>query len=58
VKIMDEVDPSSKPDAADEDQVLAGSGSVTGGLECPSCGDRFPSKETLREHLPTHKQQL
>jgi len=20
------------------------------GLECPSCGDRFPSKETLEEH--------
>lgn len=21
------------------------------GPECPTCGDRFPSKETLQEHL-------
>lgn len=20
------------------------------GLECPTCGDRFPSRETLEEH--------
>ena len=53
---MDEVDAPGKPDAADEDQVLAGAGAVTSGLECPTCGARFPSKETLEEHLPTHKQ--
>ncbi len=53
---MDDLDAPGKPDAADENQVLAGAGAVTSGLECPTCGDRFPSKETLEEHLPTHKQ--
>ena len=50
---MDEMD---APDEADEDPALAGAGDVMSGLECPTCGDRFPSKETLEEHLPTHKQ--
>jgi hypothetical protein len=53
---MDEVDAPGNPDAADENQALAGAGDVMSGLECPTCGDRFPSKETLEEHLPTHKQ--
>jgi len=52
---MDEIDAPGKPDAADE-EVLAGVGGVTSGLECPTCGDRFPTKEGLEEHLPTHKQ--
>jgi len=47
---------SGKPEPGDEDPVLAGAGSVSGGLECPTCGDRFPSQKTLDEHLPTHKQ--
>ena len=50
------MDESGKPKSADEDAALAGAGGVAGGLECPTCGDRFPSKETLEEHLPTHKQ--
>ena len=53
---MDDLDAPGKPDAADEGQALAGAGGVRSGLECPACGDRFPSKETLEEHLPTHKQ--
>jgi hypothetical protein len=53
---MDDVDAPRKPDAADEEQALAGAGAVASGLECPTCGDRFPSKESLEEHLPTHKQ--
>ena len=53
---MDEVDPLGKPDASEQDKALAGAGGVMSGLECPTCGDRFPSKETLEEHLPTHKQ--
>jgi hypothetical protein len=56
VNAMDEVDAPGKPNADDEDQALAGAGNVTSGLECPTCGDRFPSRETLEEHLPTHKQ--
>ena len=24
---------------------------VVKGPECPTCGDRFPSKETLQEHM-------
>jgi hypothetical protein len=56
VKATDEFDAPGKPDAPDEDQALAGAGALTSGLECPTCGDRFPSKETLEEHLPTHKQ--
>ena len=53
---MDEIDESAKPKAADEEKALAGAGAVSSGLECPTCGDRFPSKESLEEHLPTHKQ--
>jgi len=53
---MNELDALGKPDAAEEDEALAGAGGVTTRLECPTCGDRFPSKETLEEHLPTHKQ--
>jgi len=53
---MNELDALGKTDAAEEDEALAGAGGVTSGLECPTCGDRFPSKETLEEHLPTHKQ--
>jgi hypothetical protein len=53
---MEDVDAPGKTDPADEDTALAGAGGVTSGLECPTCGDRFPSKETLEEHLPTHKQ--
>ena len=53
---MDDLDTPRKPDTAGEDEALAGAGGVTSGLECPTCGDRFPSKETLEEHLPTHKQ--
>ncbi len=45
---MDKVDPLGKPDASEEDKALAGAGGVMSGLECP--------KETLEEHLPTHKQ--
>ncbi|TMD22481.1 MAG: C2H2-type zinc finger protein [Chloroflexi bacterium] len=56
MKTMDDLDAPRKPDTAGEDQALAGAGGVTSGLECPTCGDRFPSKETLEEHLPTHKQ--
>jgi len=55
VKTMEEIDAPGKPDAAEE-EVLAGAGGVTSGLECPTCGDRFPTKEGLEEHLPTHKQ--
>jgi hypothetical protein len=50
------MDESGKPRPSEENEVLAGAGSVTSGLECPTCGDRFPSKETLEEHLPSHKQ--
>lgn len=50
---MDDLDESGKPV---EEKALAGAGGLSGGLECPTCGDRFPSKETLEEHLPTHKQ--
>jgi hypothetical protein len=53
---LDDLDESGKPKAADEEQALAGAGGVSGGFECPTCGDRFPSKDTLEEHLPTHKQ--
>jgi hypothetical protein len=35
--MLDEPDMEAKPDADK-------------GLECPTCGDRFPSKETLEEH--------
>jgi hypothetical protein len=35
--MLDEREMEAKPDADK-------------GLECPSCGDRFPSKETLEEH--------
>jgi hypothetical protein len=53
---MEEMDAPGKPDVANQDEALAGAGAVTSGLECPTCGDRFPSKESLEEHLPTHKQ--
>ena len=53
---MNELDALGKRDAAEEDKALARAGGVTSGLECPTCGDRFHAKETLEEHLPTHKQ--
>jgi hypothetical protein len=50
------MDESGKPRPSEENEVLAGAGGVASGLECPTCGDRFPSQQTLEEHLPTHKQ--
>jgi len=35
--MLDEPDMEAKPDSDK-------------GLECPTCGDRFPSRETLEEH--------
>jgi hypothetical protein len=35
--MLDEADLEAQPDADK-------------GLECPTCGDRFPTRETLEEH--------
>jgi hypothetical protein len=49
---MDKAPMPMKPDEAD---IEAAGTSMPKGLECPTCGDRFPSQETLDEHLPEHK---
>ncbi len=35
---------------SDEGPAAEATGEVKG-PECPTCGDRFPSKETLQEHI-------
>jgi hypothetical protein len=37
-------------DPKDRESAAEASGAVKG-PECPTCGDRFPSKETLQEHI-------
>jgi hypothetical protein len=48
-----------KPDDSilknDAEEVAASGGAPHTGLECPTCGDRFPSAEALEEHKPSHK---
>jgi hypothetical protein len=46
-------DPEAPKTGTDE-EALAGATPSTGGLECPTCGDRFPSRESLEEHVPSH----
>jgi hypothetical protein len=50
---MDESASPIKPLGDDGEKVIPGT--VARGLECPTCGDRFPSKQALDEHLPSHK---
>ena len=52
---MDKTPTPREPDDADAEQALAGTGPLKDGLECPTCGDRFPSQAALEEHLPDHK---
>jgi hypothetical protein len=52
---MDEPVSPIKPLGEVAEKAIPGAGALTGGLECPTCGDRFPSKEALDEHLPSHK---
>ena len=51
------MDNPSEPSTSKEPEAeqVAGAGPQTSGLECPTCGDRFPSKASLEEHLPSHK---
>lgn len=40
--MLDEPETEARPDAK--------------GHECPTCGDRFPTKETLEEHIEEEHQ--
>jgi len=46
---------SVKSEPPDKDEGVEAAAGVTGGLECLTCGDRFPSQASLEEHVPTHK---
>jgi hypothetical protein len=50
---MNQPPPPLKPDDA-EIEDAAGT-NLPKRFECPTCGDHFPSQETLDEHLPEHK---
>ena len=52
---MDQARVPRDPDQGGMEQVAPDSGPVKTGLECPTCGDRFPSQAALDEHLPEHK---
>ena len=40
-----------EPEDTDGEKAAPGIGVPKGGLECPTCGDRFPSQAALDEHL-------
>lgn len=52
---MDDLDEAGELKPANIGKGLEGAGDVSGGVECPNCGGRFPSKESLDEHLASHK---
>ncbi len=52
---MDKPPVPLEPEDTDGEQAAPGIGVPKGGLECPTCGDRFPSQTALDEHLPEHK---
>ena len=51
------MDEARKPNTANPEtpQTEGATASPASGLECPTCGDRFPSQDALQEHLPSHK---
>ncbi|TMF59482.1 MAG: C2H2-type zinc finger protein [Chloroflexi bacterium] len=51
---MDKPDESTSLKGEGE-KVAAAGGVERTGLECPTCGDRFPSADALEEHKPIHK---